>query len=77
MYCLPLPIGPPTPALNGGSIFASAPPPASSTMPVRTSTMRVPTFAVSAWRSQRAQTSESQSLPGGSASVTTSSPRSP
>ena len=48
MYCLPLPIGPPTPALNGGSIFASAPPSASSTSPVRILTTRMPSFAASA-----------------------------
>jgi hypothetical protein len=46
-------------------------------MPVRTITMRMPTFAVSAWRSQRAVTSASQSLPGGSSSSTGSLPRAP
>ena len=39
-HCLPLPIGPPTNALNGGSIFSSAPPCALRTMPVRTCTER-------------------------------------
>ena len=78
MYCLPLPIGPPRPALNGGSIFSSAPPSASSTMPVRTMTVRMPIFAVSIWRSQRPQTSASQSLPWARrVSSMTSSPRAP
>ena len=73
MYCLPPPTGPPTPALKNGSIFSSAPPPASSTMPVRTFTTRVPSFAVSACASQRTTTSASQSRPGGLVSSTGSS----
>ena len=77
MYCLPLPIGPPMPALNGGSIFSSAPASASSTSPVRTMTVRVPIFAVSTWRSQRATTPASQSLPGAPDSSKISLPRSP
>ncbi len=36
--------GPPTPSRKGGSIFASAPPRGSSTTPVRTCTMRIPSF---------------------------------
>ena len=34
-YCLPLPIGPPTPSLNGSFILLSAPPSRASTTPVR------------------------------------------
>ena len=41
MYCVPEPSGPPTNIWNGGSIFGSAPPRRSSTMPVRTSATRV------------------------------------
>ena len=77
MYCLPLPIDPPRPALNGGSIFASAPPSVSSTIPVRTFTTRMPSFAASVCCSQRTQTSASQSVPGGAVSSMTSSPCGP
>ena len=42
IHCLPLPIFPPTPMRNGGSIFCSAPPRASSTIPMRTGTTRIP-----------------------------------
>ena len=42
MYWSPPATGPPTPSLNGSSIFASAPPSESSTTPVRTRTTRRP-----------------------------------
>ena len=40
MYWSPPATGPPTPSLNGSSIFSSAPPFLSSTTPVRTRTTR-------------------------------------
>jgi hypothetical protein len=64
--------------LNGISMLASTPLPASNEMPVRTMTTLVPSIAAaSAARSQRTQTSASQSLPAGLASSTTSSPCAP
>ena len=64
MYWPPPATGPPTPSLKNGSIFASAPPPWSSTTPVRTMTTRRPRSAARrASRSQITQTSARKSLP--------------
>ena len=74
-HCRPLPIGPPTNALNGGSIFSSAPPSALSTIPVRTWTERIAARCASAshWRTTLAR----KSAPGAALSSSTSSPRPP
>src|ERR1041385_4925326 len=78
IHCLPEPSGPPRKNLNGGTIFVSAPPLRPSTIPVRSKTTRAPEpSARSASASQSRQRRARKSLPGGSLSVTISSPRGP
>ena len=64
IHCLPEPMRPPTPSLNGSSIRFSAPPCSASTMPLRIVTVRMPASTagcVSA--SQASTTSARKSLP--------------
>ena len=65
-YWSPPATGPPTPSLNGGSIFSSAPPFLSRTTPVRMWTTRRPSSAAAAAsRSQATHTPARKSDPGG------------
>ena len=78
MYCLPEPTGPPAPSLNGVSSCLSAPPRASSTMPVRTIATRTPAGSASrAAASQSRQSCAMKSLPGPADSSRVSSPCGP
>ena len=78
MYCSPLPIRPPTPSLNGVSIFCKAPPSPASTTPMRRCTTRMPaSLAASVEVSHSRQTSLRKSSPDALSSRRTSSPRSP
>src|SRR3954454_10428756 len=73
---LPPATGPPTPSLNGVSIFGSAPPSRDRTTPVRVVTTRTPSSsALRASASHACTPSLSKPLPGGESSPTGVAPR--